>query len=109
MSFEITSVSFGWRLPNDTRTRAVFKTETKGYDEARDRVIAVLGELQQPLDEHLSDDVQALIRNLVGKWVQIPSEARLGMTLPMKYETLTGKIRFFYSEDPRKPKTTDNG
>jgi len=33
--------------------------------------------------------------------VQIPSEARLGMTLPLKYETLTRQVRYFYDQDPR--------
>ncbi|NJM42424.1 MAG: hypothetical protein HC853_17640 [Anaerolineae bacterium] len=101
MQHQVPSVSFSWRLPGNTRTTVTFSAETKGYDESQDRVIIVLGELQTPLDVGLDSETQALIQNLKGKWVRIPSEARLGPTLPLKYETLTGRIRYFYDADPR--------
>jgi hypothetical protein len=101
MQHQVSSVSFGWRLPDNTRTTVTFSAETKGYDESQDRVIIVLGELQTPLGAALDATTQTLIQNLKGKWVQIPSEARQGLTLPLKYETLTGRIRYFYDVDPR--------
>ena len=88
-------------MPNNTRTTVTFFAQTKAYDESRDRIIIVLQALQTPLDENLDDTTKTLIQNLTGKWVQIPSEAKAGMTLPLKYETLTGHIRYFYAEDPR--------
>jgi hypothetical protein len=101
MNFQVSTVSFSWRLPDNTRTNATFSAETKGYDESQDRIIIVLQELQTPMSEQTDATTQTLIQELTGKWVQIPSEARLGMTLPLKYETLTGRIRYFYDEDPR--------
>jgi len=40
------------------------------------------------------------VRALVGKWARVPNEARFGMTLPLKFETLAGRVRFFYDKDP---------
>jgi len=101
MSYQVDTVSFSWRLPDNTRTGAVFAAHTQGYDEVRDRIIVTLAELQTPLDAHLDEGTKALILGLTGTWVQIPSEARLGMTLPLKYETLTRQVRYFYDQDPR--------
>jgi hypothetical protein len=101
MSYQVDAVSFSWRMPDNTRTSAVFAAHTQGYDEARDRIIVQLAEMQTPLDAQLDDATQALIQGLTGTWVQIPSEARLGMTLPLKYETLTRQVRYFHDQDPR--------
>ena len=101
MNYEVTTVSFSWRLPDDTRTTVSFSAEAKGHDDVRDRLIIVLGQLQTPLADGLDTTTQSLIQSLTGKWVQIPTEARHGMVLPLKYETLTGRIRFFYEVDPR--------
>ena len=98
----LTSVTFSWRLPDNRRTQAQFNVETIDYEVSKDRFVCVLRELTSPLDPNLSDEVRGLIQGLTGRWVMIPSEARLGLTLPMKYETLTGRIRFFHGEDPRK-------
>ena len=101
MDTQVSSVSFSWRLPNNTRTTVTFGAEAKAYDESKDRIIIILQTLLTPLDENLDATTATLIQNLTGKWVQIPSEAKSGMTLPLKYETLTGHIRYFYAEDPR--------
>ncbi len=98
----ITSVAFSWRLPDNRRTQAHFAVETIDYDEAQDRVVCVLRELLIPLDPEVPEDTRQLITGLIGRWVMIPSEARLGLTLPLKYETLTGRIRYFHASDPRK-------
>ena len=104
MNHPVSTVSFSWRLPDNTRITVTFNVQTQGYDESRDRVIITLQALQTPLDENLDASTKTLIQNLIGKWVQVPSEARLGMKLPLKYETLTGDIRYFYAEDPRTKK-----
>ena len=52
------------------------------------------------VDESLPDEFRALIGALTGKWVRIPGEARKGLTLPMKYETLRGEIAFFHANRP---------
>lgn len=101
MSYQVDAVSLSWRLPDNTRTVVVFGAHAQGYDEARDRIIVILDELQTPLDAHLDEATKALILGLKGTWAQIPSEARHGLTLPLKYETLTRQIRFFYDQDPR--------
>ena len=98
----LTSVTFSWRLPDNRRTQAQFSVETLAYDAAKDRIVCVLRELLALSDANLADEVRALIEGLRGCWVLIPSEARLGLTLPLKYETLTGRIRYFHREDPRK-------
>lgn len=99
--YEIDTISFSWRLPDNTRTQAVFAAHTQDYDESRDRIIVILGALQTPLDANLDETTRTLIAGLSGAWVQIPSEARLGLTLPLKYETLTRQVRYFYDQDPR--------
>lgn len=98
----LTTVTFSWRLPDNRRTQAQFGVETIDYEAAKDRIICVLRELLSPLDPALSDEVRGQIQGLIGRWVMIPSEARLGLTLPLKYETLTGRIRYFHQQDPRK-------
>ena len=98
----MTSVAFSWRLPDNRRTQAHFAVETIDYDEAQDRVVCVLRELLTPIDPAVPEDTRQLIAGLIGRWVLIPSEARLGLTLPLKYETLTGRIRYFHASDPRK-------
>ena len=101
MTHPVLTIAFSWRLPDNTRTTVTFSAETQAYDESQDRIIIILQALLTPLSEALDTTTKTMIQNLVGKWVQIPSEARLGMTLPLKYETLTGNIRYFYSQDPR--------
>ena len=44
---------------------------------------------------------RALIEAQLGRWAYVPSEARRGLTLPLKFQTLTGQIRYFYARDPR--------
>ncbi len=97
----IASVAFSWRLPDNRRTQASFAVESVEYDASKDRVIGVLQALLTPIDPTVPDEVRTLIEALPGHWVMIPSEARLGLTLPLKYETLTKHIRYFYTSDPR--------
>ncbi len=97
----ITTVAFSWRLPDQRRTQASFAVDSVDYDASKDRVICVLKELLTPIDPHVPEETRQLIEALIGHWVMIPSEARLGLTLPLKYETLTKQIRYFYASDPR--------
>ena len=94
------SVHFGWKLPDGRWVRATFGTEWIAYDEPKDRWLGILREVSGALDS-VPLPVADSIRNLIDHWVYIPSEGRDGMTLPLKLSTLTGKPRFFYTEDPR--------
>ncbi|MCS6773219.1 MAG: hypothetical protein RMM31_09720 [Anaerolineae bacterium] len=96
---EAIEVKCSWRLPNGERAQASFLARVVTYDEAQDRWLVRLQEVRilSPADEASRD----LIYSKVGCWAWVPSEARQGMTLPLKYETLTGHIRWFYAQDPR--------
>ena len=95
-------VSFGWQLPDGRRFKAVYDTRVVAYEEYKDRWLVVLETLQTELDAGLPPDVQTLVAKLSGQWAYVPDEARNGITLPLKYETLTGRIRYFYRDDPRR-------
>jgi protein-tyrosine phosphatase len=97
---EHTRVSFGWRLPDERRARTVFTAEVHVYEHSLDRWLMRLLTPAEPLDESLPEDFRALIGGLTGKWVRIPGEARKGLTLPMKYETLRGEIAYFHANRP---------
>jgi len=96
---EVISVKCAWRLPDAARIHATFAAEVITYDERQDRWLVRLTGV------HSTDapaEARALVESQVGKWAYVPSEARrIGLTLPLKFETLTGKIRFFYADDPR--------
>lgn len=92
-------VNCSWRLPDGRRTTASFAAEVIVYEPPQDRwIMRLTGVQTEPV---LSDETRSLIEAQVGKWVYVPSEARRGMGLPLKYETLTGQVKFFWSEDPR--------
>lgn len=92
-------VNCSWRLPDGRRTTASFAAEVMAYEPPQDRwVMRLIGVRVEPA---LNDDARKLIEAQVGKWVYVPSEARRGMALPLKYETLTGQVKFFRNEDPR--------
>ena len=97
----ITSVAFSWRLPDNRRIQASFGVEAVDYDAAKDRIVCLLTSLLTPIDPSVPEETCTLIAALPGHYVLIPSEARLGLTLPLKYETLTKQIRYFYATDPR--------
>lgn len=97
----ITSVAFSWRLPDNRRIQASFAVEALDYDAAKDRIICRLTTLLTPIDPTVPEETRALIAGLSGHFVMIPSEARLGLVLPLKYETLTKQIRYFHASDPR--------
>lgn len=97
---EHTHVSFGWRLPDERRARTVFSAEVHAYEHSLDRWLMRLLTPTAAVDESLPDEFRALIGALTGKWVRIPGEARKGLTLPMKYETLRGEIAFFHANRP---------
>jgi len=97
---EHTHVSFGWRLPDERRTRTVFTAEVHVYEHSLDRWLMRLLTPTAPVDEGLPEEFRALIDALTGKWVRIPGEARKGLTLPMKYETLRGEIAYFHASRP---------
>jgi hypothetical protein len=99
------AVSMGWRLPDDSRVKVTYNARVIAFEANRDRWLVVLEDLQDPSGfdnlTSLPGDARAKILAIVGKWAYVPDEARNGITLPLKYETLTGQIRFFYSGDPR--------
>lgn len=96
-----TQVSFSWRLPDERRTTTNFHAETHVYEDRLDRWLMRLLTPTAPVDAALPAEFRDAITALPGKWVRIPGEARRNnLTLPMKYETLTGRIRYFYAERP---------
>jgi hypothetical protein len=106
MQNEHIAVSMGWRLPDESRLRVTYSSRVVAYEEDKDRWLVVL---ENVLPDATNPDglanTDAVTRNLVaslaGKWAYVPEAARAGITLPLKYETLTGRIRFFYAGDPR--------
>jgi len=92
-------VKCAWRAPNGQwRLYATFDAHTVAYDAAQDRwLVRLTGLLAADADSA----ARALIEAQIGRWAYVPSEARRGLRLPLKYETLTGGIRFFYTHDPR--------
>lgn len=98
---ESMAVSFGWRLPGDVRLKVTFAAEVVAWQPDKDRWLIRLKAPAPPLDPAIPPDIRRAIENLPGRWVFVPSEARNGLTLPLKLETLTGRIRYFYADDPR--------
>jgi hypothetical protein len=97
---EMIDVRCGWRLPNGARATAAYHAEVVEYDAKQDRWLVKLIGVRTAQDADAT--TRALIESQIGKWAYVPSEARRGLTLPLKYETLTGKPRWFYSDDPRR-------
>jgi hypothetical protein len=99
------AVSMGWRLPDNRRVKVTYNSRVIAYEAGRDRWLVVLEDLQDPSGfaslAELPGDARAKILALSGKWAYIPDDARNDVTLPLKYETLTGQIRYFYEDDPR--------
>lgn len=96
---EAITIKCAWRLPTNARIHATFDADVIEYDERQDRWLVRLTGVRFT---DASDEVRALVESQAGKWAYVPSEARrLDLTLPLKYETLTGGIRFFYADDPR--------
>lgn len=93
-------VKFGWRLPNNTRFNAHFQAQLRAYEREQDRWIVTLDKLLW-ITEGMPAAVTERVAALAGKWARVPNEARFGMTLPLKFETLAGRIKFFYDADPR--------
>uniref|UniRef100_A0A7C2ZXM9 ACT domain-containing protein n=1 Tax=Thermorudis sp. TaxID=1969470 RepID=A0A7C2ZXM9_9BACT len=93
------AVRCAWRPPNSqVRLHATFDAQVIEYDAAQDRWLVRLTGL---CTTDADPAARALIEAQIGRWAYVPSEARRGLTLPLKYETLTGGIRFFYTDDPR--------
>jgi len=91
-----------WRAPDGcSRLHAAFEAEVIEYDYGQDRWLVRLRDLRAT---DADPDARALVEAQLGRWVYVPSEARRGLTLPLKYETLTGQVRYFYSSDPRQSK-----
>lgn len=97
---EVIDVHCSWRLPDDSWAKANLRAEVIEYDEKRDRWLVRFA------GAHVAAEVdattRALIASQVGKWAYVPGVARRGLTLPLKYGTLTGKPRWFYADDPRR-------
>jgi uncharacterized protein len=94
-------VKLGWRLPNNKRFEAHLDAVIQGYEAAQDRWIVTFERVAW-ITPGLPDNVVARVDALRGQWARVPNEARLGMTLPLKFETLAGRVKFFYTDDPRK-------
>lgn len=96
------AVSMGWRLPDDSRLKVTYQTSVISYEEDKDRWLVRLLEIIEPTDlADIPADTRSLLDDLPGKWAYVPDAARDGTVLPLKYETLTGDIRYFYASDPR--------
>lgn len=96
------AVSMGWRLPDNSRVKVTYQTSVIGYEPDKDRWLVVLEQMTEPSTlDGIADETRSLLTALQGKWAYVPDEARYGTVLPLKYETLTGRIRFFYTQDPR--------
>ena len=93
-------LKLSWRLPNNTRFGAHFEAALRAYEQAQDRWVVTLERLAW-ITENLPAAVSERVTALTGKWARVPSEARFGMSLPLKFETLAGRIKFFYDQDPR--------
>jgi hypothetical protein len=99
------AVSFGWKLPDERRVKVTFDTRVVTYEEERDRWLVVLEPLDPAASASLPGDLPnnaaTLIQALAGKWAYVPQAAREGVTLPLKFETLTRSGWYFYDADPR--------
>jgi hypothetical protein len=96
-------VSMGWRLPDEQRVKVTYQACVVSYEEDRDRWLVQLEQLTDatPPLAQIPAETRALIEQLAGQWIYVPDDARNGITLPLKYETLTRRIRYFYAGDPR--------
>lgn len=96
-------IAFGWRAPeNGARVKTIFNCEILERDETKNRWLVRLMELRaisaaQPIPPEMENQIQELI----GRYAHVPFEAGTSMTLPMKIETLSGRIRYFHAADPR--------
>ena len=99
---ELFPVSMGWRLPDDSRVKVTFEARFVSYHEDKDRWAIVFVRNLTDLTG-VDATTRVLIEALANKWAFVPAGARDGITLPLKYETLTGRIRFFYDADPSGP------
>lgn len=96
------AVSMGWRLPDESRVKVIYQTRVISYEYDKDRWLVVLEQMTEPaILDGIAEETRSLLTALRGKWAYVPDEARNGTVLPLKYETLTGRIRFFYTQDPR--------
>ncbi len=92
-------VKCAWRAPDErSRFHATFEAEIIEYDYRQDRWLVRLLTLRAT---DADPATRALIEAQLGRWAYVPSEARRGLTLPLKFQTLTGQIRYFYARDPR--------
>lgn len=107
-SMELLPVSMGWRLPDESRLKVTFETRFISYETDKDRWVVTF---ERNLSDLLNVDAvtKALLEALTGAWAYVPADARNGITLPLKYETLTRQIRFFYDADPRTLSTNVTG
>jgi hypothetical protein len=100
---ETAPITFSWRLPNiNARVQVTFLARVIEYQQPKDRWLCVLESVQSAIDPRTPHEMEQGIRALVGSWVFVPNEGMRGMPLPIKPETITRQIRFFYRNDPRK-------
>lgn len=92
-------VKCSWRMPEGGHAQAAFLAQVVTYDPNQDRWLVRFQDVR--ILSAVDEASRALIQSKVGSWAWVPSEARQGMALPLKYETLTGRVRWFYAQDPR--------
>ncbi len=95
-------VSLAWHMADDTWVKVVYNARVVSYEADKDRWLVVLeGMADPPTPNGAPAETRELIERLAGKWAYVPDAARDGVTLPLKYGTLTGERRYFYASDPR--------
>jgi hypothetical protein len=99
-------LQLSFRLPEGGRITITYDAELLGDDRER-RVYRVrLGawrDLTWPPGTAPRPDVVARLDALAGTYARVPYEARAGARLPLKYETLTRALRFFYDSEKEIP------
>lgn len=96
-------VTFSWRLEANARIWAEFVVEVIELNEAMMRLNARLIE-SKSIRANLPPDkvdpaIVQQIERLTGSIVKVPYEAAAGMTLHLRYETLTGEHGYFARPD----------
>lgn len=93
-------VDFSFRLPAGGRIRLTYQCTLVDEDREKDLYIVRLDDwhdLEWPAGQAPDEQIVALLNALVGTRAKIPKEASTGTRLPMKYETLTRQMRYFYN------------
>jgi hypothetical protein len=93
-------VLYSFRLPSGGRIRLTYDCTQVDEDRGKDLYVVRLDgwhDLEWPPGQAPDEQIVALLNALVGMRARIPKEASTGARLPMKYETLTREMRYFYN------------